>query len=134
MMLPALLASASSALTWLNCSDNVPASLAADNITASTVFPSSLLCGRLAVPLDYSGQTAGNVSLFFTLTRAADEEPGQGALIWNSGGPGDPDAAIGFYLATNATVDNAMLTPFVGAFDIISAFLGFSGISLLTFG
>jgi pimeloyl-ACP methyl ester carboxylesterase len=46
-------------------------------------------CGRLSVPLDYTGATAGRISLYVERLRAG-RRPSRGATLLLAGGPGQP--------------------------------------------
>jgi hypothetical protein len=84
-------------LTWLDCSQHIPKSLATA-INASTPLPASLACGQLRVPLSYDDKSCDKfLQVGFTLNRASD--PAAGLLAYNPGGPGVEVASSGFTAA-----------------------------------
>jgi pimeloyl-ACP methyl ester carboxylesterase len=56
-------------------------------------FPSSVQCGKLSVPLDYSHPHGAKITLGFNRLRAQDTAHRVGSLIVNPGGPGGAGSA-----------------------------------------
>jgi pimeloyl-ACP methyl ester carboxylesterase len=56
--------------------------------------PSSLQCGTLSVPLDYSHPRGAKITLGFNRLRAQDQAHRVGSLIVNPGGPGGPGSSV----------------------------------------
>lgn len=71
-----------------------PSTLPTSGAIAWTNCGSGFQCGSISAPLDYSGQTAGTVTIAITRKPATDPARRIGSLLINPGGPGDP--AIGF--------------------------------------
>jgi pimeloyl-ACP methyl ester carboxylesterase len=57
-------------------------------------LPSSLQCGELSVPLDYSHPRGAKITLGFNRLLAQDRAHRVGSLIVNPGGPGGPGSAV----------------------------------------
>jgi pimeloyl-ACP methyl ester carboxylesterase len=57
-------------------------------------LPSSLQCGKLSVPLDYSHRGGAKITLGFNRLLAQDRAQRVGSLIVNPGGPGGPGSSV----------------------------------------
>jgi pimeloyl-ACP methyl ester carboxylesterase len=57
-------------------------------------LPSSLKCGKLSVPLDYSHPRGAKITLGFNRLLAQDRGHRVGSLIVNPGGPGGPGSVV----------------------------------------
>ena len=57
-------------------------------------FPSSVQCGELSVPLDYSHPHGAKITLGFNRLRAQDRAHRVGSLIVNPGGPGGAGSEV----------------------------------------
>lgn len=58
-------------IQWVNCAEHVPAPFVTQNITLPSTLPSTLHCGLLVVPMDYSKQlsSTNNITLGFAMYR-----------------------------------------------------------------
>ncbi|KAJ7491237.1 Alpha/Beta hydrolase protein [Mycena latifolia] len=81
-------------IRWLDCHERIPAPFqAAVNITSSTPLPSSLFCGELDVPMDYTkpfDDCDNKITVGFAMIRPENPE---GVILYHAGGPGE-DAAL----------------------------------------
>lgn len=60
-----------SSIQWVDCASNVPSTLTDANVTLPASLPSTLACGRLDVPMDYSQPISDNntITLGFSMYR-----------------------------------------------------------------
>lgn len=58
-------------IQWVDCASNVPSTLLNANVTLPVLLPSTLACGRLDVPMDYSQPMSENntITLGFSMYR-----------------------------------------------------------------
>src|SRR5439155_23247712 len=68
----------------------LPSPAAADPTPFAPCAPNGTLCATLAVPLDYTGATSGQLALHVEELPAA--EPARGVLVLLAGGPGQSSA------------------------------------------
>ncbi|KAF8143126.1 hypothetical protein K438DRAFT_1876739 [Mycena galopus ATCC 62051] len=77
------------AIRWLDCYDRIPTPMQQEfNVTSSTPIPSSLRCGELDVPMDYSkpfDAVTNNITIGFAMNRPTNPE---GVIYYHPGGPG----------------------------------------------
>ncbi|EIN04628.1 hypothetical protein PUNSTDRAFT_146302, partial [Punctularia strigosozonata HHB-11173 SS5] len=95
-------------LEWIDCSVNVPAPVQQQfnvttwNASGLPPLPSTLACGHLTVPLDYSAPISdtNNITLGFAMHR-----PGNATqlLNFNPGGPGLEAASFAWGIALNSS-------------------------------
>ncbi|MGA7912022.1 MAG: alpha/beta hydrolase [Candidatus Dormiibacterota bacterium] len=67
-----------------------PSPLPTPSTIAWTSCGGGFQCGSIPVPLDYSGQTAGTITIAMIRKPATDPAKRIGSLLVNPGGPGDP--------------------------------------------
>lgn len=67
-------------IQWVDCAEHVPAPIVENNITLPSSLPSTLHCGLLVVPMDYSKKlsSSNNITLGFAMYRPKNP---QGLLI-----------------------------------------------------
>ncbi|KAF7359620.1 Alpha/beta-hydrolase [Mycena venus] len=85
-------------IRWVDCANNVPAPLQGMNFTSP--LPSTLHCGQLDVPMDYSKPIgdSNTITLGFTMYRPNNS---QGLINFNPGGPGQEVASYSWEIALN---------------------------------
>ncbi|KAF8133467.1 hypothetical protein K438DRAFT_1739249 [Mycena galopus ATCC 62051] len=70
------------AIRWLDCYDRIPTTMQQEfNVSRSTPIPSTLQCGELDVPMDYSkpfDAVTNNITMGFAINRATNPEGGPG--------------------------------------------------------
>ncbi|EGN95189.1 hypothetical protein SERLA73DRAFT_162724 [Serpula lacrymans var. lacrymans S7.3] len=96
-------------IQWVNCTNNVPQPLQAQfNITnwgddpSLPPLPSTLHCGYLKVPMDYSQPIGSNNTISVGIAMYRPDNP-EGVIFYNSGGPGEPVAVMAWEVALNLT-------------------------------
>ncbi|KAF7304930.1 hypothetical protein MKEN_01207300 [Mycena kentingensis (nom. inval.)] len=98
-------------IRWVDCHTRVPASVSANvPITNDTELPSSLKCGEMDVPMDYSkpfDSTTNKITIGLVMIRP--ENP-KGVIYHHAGGPGENAAAIAWSNALNASNEFTSLT------------------------
>lgn len=77
--LAAALSRQANGIQWVDCALNVPSPLLEDNITLPDTLPSTLACGRLDVPMDYSQPMDENNTITLGFSMYRPENP-QGLL------------------------------------------------------
>ncbi|KAJ7628778.1 hypothetical protein FB45DRAFT_1059477 [Roridomyces roridus] len=103
-------------IRWLDCHTRIPPALQGLNITADTPLPSSLQCGEIDVPMDYSkpfDPVANNITVGFAMNRPANP---QGVIYFHPGGPGIPAAPQAWENALNLS---STFTELMDDFDIL---------------
>ncbi|KAJ7646509.1 hypothetical protein FB45DRAFT_860020 [Roridomyces roridus] len=75
-------------IRWLDCHTRIPPALQGLNITADMPLPSSLQCGEIDVPMDYSKpfDPVANITVGFAMNRPANPQVTQQSTceVWNS--------------------------------------------------
>ncbi|KAI9711146.1 MAG: hypothetical protein M1812_007250 [Candelaria pacifica] len=97
------------AIQWVNCSQNVPSLLDRTEVDLANL-PSSLHCGRLDVPMDYSKPLSPSNVLTIGLAMYRPKEP-KGVIFYNPGA-NDPAAVVAWQVALNQTDSFSGLTDF----------------------
>ncbi|KAJ7121509.1 hypothetical protein C8R44DRAFT_786373 [Mycena epipterygia] len=92
------LSQSSNAIRWVDCANNVPVPLQGMNFTSP--LPSTLHCGQLDVPMNYSKpiDDSNTITLGFTMYRPNNS---QGLINFNPGGPGQEVASYSWEIALN---------------------------------
>ncbi|KAJ7157984.1 hypothetical protein C8R43DRAFT_882882 [Mycena crocata] len=85
-------------IRWVDCAAHVPSPLQDMNLTLP--LPSTLHCGQLDVPMDYSKPISdvNTITLGFTMYRPNNS---QGLINFNPGGPGQEVASYSWEIALN---------------------------------
>ncbi|KAJ7168306.1 Alpha/Beta hydrolase protein [Mycena crocata] len=97
-------------IKWVDCHTRIPAIIGeALNVTASTPLPSSLFCGEMDVPMDYTkpfDSCNNNITIGFAMIRP--EKP-EGVVLYHAGGPGENAAVEAWASALNLSTTFAGL-------------------------
>ncbi|KAJ7784932.1 hypothetical protein DFH07DRAFT_907611 [Mycena maculata] len=105
-------------IRWLDCYDRIPTTMQEEfNVTTSTPIPSSLRCGKLDVPLDYSrpfDPNTNNITIGFAMNRPSNP---QGVIYHHPGGPGIDAASQAWENALNLS---NTFTSLMDDFDILA--------------
>lgn len=90
-----------SAIKWVDCASNIPEPL--QNTSLPSVLPSTLHCGTLDVPMDYTKPATANntITLGFAMNRPKNPK---GLLNFNSGGPNDEVRSFAWMFALNISM------------------------------
>ncbi|EIM92815.1 uncharacterized protein STEHIDRAFT_165026 [Stereum hirsutum FP-91666 SS1] len=91
-----------SSIQWVDCASNVPSTLLAANYTLPSSLPSTLACGRLDVPMDYSQPMTDNNTITLGFSMYRPENP-QALLNFNPGGPAEEVSSFAWQVALNLT-------------------------------
>lgn len=83
---------------WINCSENVPSTLDTTGVNFLSL-PSTLHCGQISVPLDYSKPLGVNNKVTLGMAMYRPEKP-QGVIFYNAGGS-DPNVVVAWQTALN---------------------------------
>ncbi|KDQ19584.1 hypothetical protein BOTBODRAFT_443473 [Botryobasidium botryosum FD-172 SS1] len=85
-------------IQWIDCESSVPQPL--QGVALPTTLPSTLHCGRLDVPMDYSQpfSTNNKITLGFAMYRPSNPK---GLVNYNPGGPGLEVASYAWEVALN---------------------------------
>ncbi|KAJ7460970.1 Alpha/Beta hydrolase protein [Mycena galericulata] len=93
---------ANQTIRWLDCTSRIPTTMQEEfNVTASTPIPSTLRCGELDVPMDYTkpfDATTNNITIGFAMNRPENAE---GVILYHAGGPGIDAASQAWQNALN---------------------------------
>ncbi|KAJ7860601.1 hypothetical protein B0H14DRAFT_2506294 [Mycena olivaceomarginata] len=107
-------------IRWVDCYDKVPEPLAAAlNITGTTftgTLPSSLFCGEMDVPMDYTkpfNSVTNNITIGFAMNRP---KKSSGLLAYHAGGPGVDAASQAWGNALNLSPNLSTAFPGAAAF------------------
>ncbi|KAJ7118768.1 Alpha/Beta hydrolase protein [Mycena epipterygia] len=96
-------------IRWIDCHERIPTTVQmAFNVTGSTPLPSSLFCGEMDVPMDYTkpfNSCSNNITIGFAMNRPKKSE---GVIIFHPGGPGIDAAPQAWANALN--ISGAALT------------------------
>ncbi|KAJ7063524.1 hypothetical protein C8F01DRAFT_1133353 [Mycena amicta] len=91
-------------IRWVDCHERVPAIVQANvNITSDTPLPSSLQCGEIDVPMDYSkpfDSQKNKITVGFAMNRPQKPE---GVIFYHAGGPGENAILVAWENALNVT-------------------------------
>ncbi|KAF7970425.1 hypothetical protein HWV62_24169 [Athelia sp. TMB] len=112
------LASAKPVIQWVNCAEHVPIPLQGTSLP--NPLPSTLHCGLLDVPMDYSKpiSSSNNITIGFAMHRPKNP---QGLLNFNPGGPDAEVASFAWDISLN--ISNADWFTGLSNFDFLDVTL-----------